>query len=72
MIRPCTREDRDAIHAIVNDAARAYQGVIPEDRWKEPYMPMQELIHEIDAVRESSINFPSPLSKGPFSVRSTD
>ncbi len=49
MIRPCTRDDRDAIHAIVNDAARAYQGVIPEDRWKEPYMPMEELIHEIEA-----------------------
>ncbi len=49
MIRPCTREDCDAICAIVNDAARVYRGVIPEDRWKEPYMPMAELIHEIEA-----------------------
>lgn len=49
MIRACTREDCDAIYAIVNDAARAYKGVIPEDRWKEPYMPMAELMHEIEA-----------------------
>lgn len=49
MIRFCTREDRDGICAIINDAARAYQDVIPEDRWKQPYMPMGELIHEIES-----------------------
>jgi len=31
----------------VNDAARAYKGVIPADRWHEPYMPMEELQSEI-------------------------
>lgn len=34
--------------AIVNDAARAYRGVIPADRWHEPYMPADELQKEID------------------------
>jgi GNAT superfamily N-acetyltransferase len=29
--------------AIINDAAQAYRGVIPADRWHEPYMPMDEL-----------------------------
>ena len=29
--------------AIINDAARAYEGIIPADRWHEPYMPMEEL-----------------------------
>jgi len=33
--------------AIVNDAAQAYRGVIPADRWREPYMPLDELRHEI-------------------------
>ncbi len=33
---------------IINDAAEAYRGVIPSDCWKEPYMPRQELRHEID------------------------
>jgi N-acetylglutamate synthase-like GNAT family acetyltransferase len=33
--------------AIVNDAARAYRGVIPVDRWHEPYMPADELAREI-------------------------
>ena len=33
--------------AIVNDAAQAYRGVIPADRWREPYMPADELAKEI-------------------------
>jgi N-acetylglutamate synthase-like GNAT family acetyltransferase len=33
--------------AIINDAARAYRGVIPADRWHEPYMPADELAREI-------------------------
>jgi N-acetylglutamate synthase-like GNAT family acetyltransferase len=32
---------------IINDAARAYHGVIPADRWHEPYMPADELKREI-------------------------
>jgi GNAT superfamily N-acetyltransferase len=48
MIRPCDHNDFEAIYAIVNDAAEAYRGIIPEDRWKEPYMDRQELQHEID------------------------
>jgi GNAT superfamily N-acetyltransferase len=47
MIRKCTEEDLPALYAIINDAAWAYKGVIPEDRWHEPYMPMQELSQEI-------------------------
>jgi N-acetylglutamate synthase-like GNAT family acetyltransferase len=35
--------------AIVNDAAQAYKGVIPADRWHEPYMPLDELKDEIAA-----------------------
>jgi GNAT superfamily N-acetyltransferase len=47
MIRPCTREDFDTIHAIVNDGAQAYKGIIPADRWTEPYMSREHLEHEI-------------------------
>lgn len=40
------------MYAIINDAARAYRGVIPEDRWHEPYMPREDLRREIgDGVR---------------------
>ena len=38
MIRVCRDEERPAILAIVNAAAEAYRGVIPADRWHEPYM----------------------------------
>ncbi len=47
MIRKCTERDFSAIHAVINEAAQAYRGVIPEDRWHEPYMPMDELKQEI-------------------------
>ena len=32
---------------LVNAAAEAYRGVIPPDRWREPYMPSGELDREI-------------------------
>jgi len=46
-IRRIGPEERDALLAIVNDAARAYRGVIPADRWHEAYMPRAELEAEI-------------------------
>jgi GNAT superfamily N-acetyltransferase len=49
MIRPCRDDEREAILAIVNTAAEAYRGVIPADRWREPYMPADELEEEITA-----------------------
>jgi GNAT superfamily N-acetyltransferase len=49
VIRRSTDADLAAILAIVNDAAQAYRGHIPADRWHEPYMPEDELRHEMDA-----------------------
>jgi len=46
-IRPCRDDERAAILAIVNAAAEAYRGAIPADRWREPYMPPDELDAEI-------------------------
>jgi hypothetical protein len=48
-IRRCSDGDREAILAIVNAAAEAYRGVIPADRWHEPYMPHEALDEEIAA-----------------------
>jgi GNAT superfamily N-acetyltransferase len=48
-IRPCRDDERGAILTIVNAAAEAYRGVIPADRWREPYMPADELDGEIAA-----------------------
>ncbi len=49
VIRPCRDDERPQILEIVNAAAEAYRGVIPVDRWREPYMPMAELNDEISA-----------------------
>ncbi|HEY0152477.1 MAG TPA: GNAT family N-acetyltransferase [Longimicrobium sp.] len=46
-IRRATGEDAATIHAIINDAAEAYRGVIPAEHWHEPYMPLDELAEEI-------------------------
>jgi GNAT superfamily N-acetyltransferase len=48
VIRLCVDSDFETIYEIVNDAAQAYQGIIPADRWHEPYMPREELQHEIE------------------------
>ena len=49
MIRPCHDDERDTILEIVNSTAEAYRGVIPADRWHEPYMPASDLDTEIAA-----------------------
>ena len=49
MIRKCDDGDFEKIYEIINEAAEVYKGIIPADRWKEPYMPRDELRHEIDA-----------------------
>jgi N-acetylglutamate synthase-like GNAT family acetyltransferase len=48
-IRKAVQSDVAAILAIVNEAAEAYRGVIPADRWHDPYMPADELAKEIAA-----------------------
>ena len=48
MIRQCDNSEVELIYSIINDAAEVYRGVIPGDRWKEPYMSKDELQHEID------------------------
>ena len=47
MMRKCKESDFNSIFEIINDAAQAYKGVIPQDRWKEPYMSFEELMNEI-------------------------
>jgi GNAT superfamily N-acetyltransferase len=47
LIRKSVEADLAAIAAVINDAAQAYRGVIPPDRWHEPYMPKDELVREI-------------------------
>ena len=47
MIRKCNDSDIRAMFEIINDAAVAYKGVIPDDRWHEPYMSDEEIRHAI-------------------------
>ena len=48
-IRPCAERDTPDILRIINAAAVAYRGVIPADRWHEPYMALEELRAEMTA-----------------------
>ncbi len=48
-IRLCRDDERAGVLAITNAAAEAYRGVIPSDRWHEPYMPMDDLLSDIAA-----------------------
>jgi GNAT superfamily N-acetyltransferase len=46
-VRSCNSDDVTTILTIVNSAAEAYRGVIPPDRWHEPYMSSTDLHREI-------------------------
>lgn len=48
-IRCCTDADFDTIYDIINAAAERYRGVIPDDRWHDPYMAPEQLRSEIAA-----------------------
>jgi GNAT superfamily N-acetyltransferase len=48
MISPTIPADFEAMYEIINDAARAYEGVIPADRYHEPYISRDELRREIE------------------------
>ena len=48
MIREFLSQDFNSILRVINHAAQAYKGVIPHDRWKEPYMSAKELKKQID------------------------
>jgi len=50
LIRRCGFEDKGRIYKVVNEAAKAYKGVIPKDCYNEPYMPMDELLKEMGAM----------------------
>jgi len=50
MIRQLSHKDMDAIYEIINQAARAYRGVIPDDCYHEPYMPKQKLRREMESM----------------------
>ena len=50
MIRKCQADDTRRIYFIINEAAKAYDGVIPADRYHQPYMPMDELDREMKRV----------------------
>jgi len=41
----------EEMYEVVNDGAQNYKGNIPEDRYKEPYMPMDKLVEEARRIR---------------------
>jgi GNAT superfamily N-acetyltransferase len=48
-IRRCRPDELDRIFAIINEAALAYRGQIPDVHWHEPYMSAAALEQEIAA-----------------------
>jgi N-acetylglutamate synthase-like GNAT family acetyltransferase len=48
MISVCQEKDFGEIYQVINDAASAYKGIIPADRWHEPYMTEEDLRRQMD------------------------
>ncbi len=47
MIRQCQPDDTEKIYFVINEAAKAYEGVIPADCYHQPYMSRDELEREM-------------------------
>ena len=69
MIRASNEADFQAILSIINAAAEAYRGIIPPDRWKEPYMPAHELDQEIAAGIRFQVLVDADTLKGVMGVQ---
>ena len=50
MIRKCQASDAERMYLVINEAAKAYEGVIPADCYHQPYMPMDELEQEMSRM----------------------
>ena len=50
MLRECRPEDFNTIYQIINKAAEAYEGAIPDDCYHQPYMPADELGREMTRI----------------------
>jgi len=50
MIYQLKRDDIERIFFIINEAARAYEGVIPDDCYHQPYMSLDELKQEMERI----------------------
>ena len=50
MIRKCQTSDTNRIYSIINEAAKAYEGIIPADCYHQPYMSMDELEREMERM----------------------
>lgn len=49
LVRPVRDDEQTLVLAIINDAAQRYRGVIPADRWHDPYFSDEYLVEEIAA-----------------------
>ena len=47
VLRQCYSGDTDRIYFIINEAAKAYEGVIPADCYHQPYMSREEFEREM-------------------------
>ena len=48
MIHKCAPEHLREVFDVINDGASAYRGIIPQDRWHEPYMSEEELLAQVN------------------------
>ena len=49
VFRKCGEREFDSAYFIINESASAYSGLIPADRFQEPYMSRREFRSEISA-----------------------
>ena len=62
-------ENFSEVFDVINDGARAYKGIIPQDRWHEPYMTEEELLAQVNEGVEFWLYTDDNMIKGVMGIQ---
>src|SRR6187200_1153288 len=69
MIHKYLPENFSEVFDVINDGARAYKGIIPQDRWHEPYMTEEELLAQLNEGVEFWVNIDDNMIKAVMGIQ---
>jgi len=69
MIHKYRPENFSEVFDVINDGATAYKGIIPEDRWHEPYMTEEELLAQVNEGVEFWVYTDDNMIKGVMGIQ---
>jgi len=72
MIHKCSLENLGEVLNVINDGAIAYKGIIPQDRWHEPYMTYEALLTQVNEGVEFWIDTDNSRITGAMGIQAKE